>query len=364
LYEEHIRLGAKLVSFGGWEMPLSYGPGPVAEHHRVREAAGIFDLSHMGELFVSGSGATDFLQHLVTSNVRRLKVGEAAYAPMCYADGGLVDDTFIYRLPDGFWVVVNAANTDKDLSWIRYLAVGQDVNFADQSKDTGMLALQGPAAESILEPLTPLELTGLARNRIEVTTVLGRAAMVARTGYTGEDGFEIYVSSDDAVPVWRGLLEAGRPFDLIPVGLAARDSLRFEACFPLYGHELSAEITPLEAGLSWAVALRKGEFIGREALLKQRLEGVERTLVGFEMIDRGVPRHGLSVYADGERCGTVTSGLYAPTLDRFLGLAYLPPRLAEPGAQIAIELRGQMREARLVQRPFYTPTYQRKRTGG
>lgn len=364
LYGEHVALGAKTTSFGGWEMPVSYPPGPVAEHRRVREAAGLFDLSHMGEVLVSGKDATAFLQSVVTSNVSRLREGDATYAPMCYADGGLVDDAFVYRLSEGYWVVVNASNATKDLNWMQYQAAGYDVQITDRSAETGMLALQGPRAQEILQPLTPLDLSALARNQIRQAAVLDVNLLVARTGYTGEDGFELYLPAEDALAVWRGLLAAGEPEGLLPIGLAARDSLRFEPCFALYGHELNPTVTPLQAGLGWAVALKKGPFIGRDALLKERLEGVARTLVGFEMVDKGVPRHTLTVLVQGRPVGWVTSGLYAPTLDRFLGMAYVPPEYAIPGTEIGIDLRGQTRAARIVRRPFYTPSYQNKQTGG
>ncbi|MHB1317313.1 MAG: glycine cleavage system aminomethyltransferase GcvT [Anaerolineae bacterium] len=364
LYGEHVALGAKTTSFGGWEMPVSYPAGPVAEHRRVREVAGMFDLSHMGEILVSGNDAKAFLQSVVTSNVSRLQVGDAIYGPVCYADGGIVDDTFVYRLAEGYLVVLNASNAAKDLNWFQYQAAGFDVHIADRSAETCMLALQGPRAPEMLQPLTTLDLCTLARNQIRQADVFGVNLLVARTGYTGEDGFELYLPAGDAVTVWRGLLAAGEPQGLLPIGLAARDSLRFEPCFALYGHELNSTITPLQAGLGWAVALKKGPFVGRDALLKERLEGVSRMLVGFEMVDKGVPRHGLTVLLEGRPIGWVTSGLYAPTLDRFLGMAYVPPENAAPGTEIGIDLRGQTRTARIVRRPFYTPSYQKKQTGG
>jgi aminomethyltransferase len=223
--------------------------------------------------------------------------------------------------------------------------------------------VQGPRAEEILQPLTTVALIEIARNRVRSGEVAGVAALVARTGYTGEDGFEIYLPIAEGVPVWRAILAAGEPMGLWPIGLAARDSLRFEPCFPLYGHELDAVHTPLQAGLGWAVALKKGPFVGRDALLKERLEGAPLTLVGFEMADRGVPRHGMTVSIDGQPAGHVTSGLYAPTLDSFLGMAYLPPHHANVGQEIGIELRGQTRKAHLIERPFYTPSYQKTRKG-
>jgi aminomethyltransferase len=364
LYAEHVALGAKTTSFSGWEMPVSYASGSIDEHRHVRKAAGLFDLSHMGQIAVSGRDARQFLQWVMTSNMARLKPGEAGYAPMCYDDGSLVDDTYVYRLSDSYLVVVNASNTAKDLSWLGYQAGTYDVQILDRTSETCLLAVQGPRAVEILQRLTALDLATLVRNQVARATVQDAEALVARTGYTGEDGFEIYASAEDALGLWRALLSVGDPYGLAPVGLAARDSLRFEACFPLYGHELLPTVTPLQAGLGWAVSLKKGPFVGRDALLKERLEGVPRTLVGFEMLDKGVPRHGLTVTIGEQPVGHVTSGLYAPTLDRFLGMAYVPLSNAAPGTQIGIGLRGQIRSALIVTRPFYTPSYQKKPTGG
>ncbi len=359
LYDEHLALGARMTEFAGWEMPVSYEEGPIAEHLRVRQALGLFDLSHMGQVMVSGPDALAFLQYLATANIARIREGDAGYAPLCYADGGLVDDTFIYHLPGRYLVVVNAANCDKDLRWFEYQAVGRDVAIEDLSGRTCMLALQGPRAQEALQPLTPLPLDELGYHKVAEAQVASATAIVGRTGYTGEDGFELYLSAEDAVPVWRAMLAAGEPLGLLPIGLAARDSLRFEPCMPLYGHELAPDITPLEAGLGWAVALKKGPFVGRDALLKERLEGSSRSLVGFEMTERSVPRHGMAVEIEGVACGHVTSGLYAPTLDKFLGMAYVPADRAAVGTEIGILIRGRARAARIVKRPFYTPSYRR-----
>ena len=356
LHAEHLALDARMTDFAGWEMPVSYPAGPIDEHLRVREAVGLFDLSHMGQITVAGPDALSFLQHVATSNMRRLDEGDAGYAPMCYADGGLVDDTFIYHLTGGYLVVVNAANTDKDLRWLDYQRAGFNVQVADVSELTCMLALQGPRAQEVLQPLTPLALDELGRFKVAESRVGEADVIIGRTGYTGEDGFELYLSADDAVPTWLALLEAGEPFDLLPVGLAARDSLRFEPCMPLYGHELGPDITPLQAGLGWAVALKKGKFVGRDFLLKERVEGPTKKLVGFEMTERSVPRHGFPVEIDGRECGYVTSGLYAPTLETFLGMAYVPAEHAAVGTEIGIVIRGRVRAARIVKRPFYRAT--------
>jgi aminomethyltransferase len=353
LHAEHLALGAKMTDFAGWEMPVSYPAGPIDEHLRVREAVGLFDLSHMGQITVVGPDALPFLQQVATSNIRRLDEGDAGYAPMCYADGGLVDDTFIYHLTGGYLVVVNAANTDKDMRWLDYQRTGFDVRVEDASERTCMLALQGPRAQKVLQSLTPLALGDLGRFKVVESRIGEADAIIGRTGYTGEDGFELYMSADDAVPVWRRLLAAGESEDLLPVGLAARDSLRFEPCMPLYGHELGPDISPLQAGLGWAVALKKGPFVGRDFLLKERVEGPSKKLVGFEMTERSVPRHGFPVQVDGKECGYVTSGLYAPTLEKFLGMAYVPAEHAAEGTEIEIVIRGRARTARIIKRPFY-----------
>lgn len=359
LYEDHVALGARITEFAGWEMPLSYEAGPVAEHLRVREVAGLFDLSHMGQISVSGPDALAFLQYLATTNISRISTGKAGYAPMCYADGGIVDDTFVYHLADYYLVVVNAANIDKDLRWLDYHQGAYDVAIDDLSAETCMLALQGPLAEAILQPCTTYDLTELGYHEVVEAQLAGVDAVVGRTGYTGEDGFELYFPQTAAGTVWGEIMESGQPHGMLPIGLAARDSLRFEPCMALYGHELNHEVTPLQAGLGWAVALKKGGFVGREALIKERLEGPAQKLIGFEMVERGVPRHGYPVIIDGEECGHVTSGLYAPTLEKFLGMAYVPSEHARIGQEISIEVRGRQRTARIVKRPFYTPTYRK-----
>lgn len=360
LYEEHLALGARMTVFADWEMPLCYEPGPIAEHLNVRQKAGLFDISHMGRIMVSGPNGQDLLQFLATSNIARLREGTAGYAPLCYADGGLVDDAFIYHLPgERYLVVVNAANTQKDLQWFEYHQRGYDVVVQDISTETCMLAIQGPQAEEILQTLTSFPLKRLGFHEVVETSIAGTEMIVGRTGYTGEDGFELYFKAEAALPVWRTLLEAGKPKGLLPIGLAARDSLRFEPCLPLYGHELGPDITPLQAGLGWAVALKKGPFIGREALLKERLEGPARKLIGFEMLEKAIPRQGCPVIIQGAQQGYVTSGMYSPSLEKTLGMAYVPAAYAEIGTEIGIDIRGRIRQARIVPRPFYTPTYRR-----
>ncbi|MCD6301981.1 MAG: glycine cleavage system aminomethyltransferase GcvT [Anaerolineae bacterium] len=353
LYDRHVALGARMTTFAGWLLPLQYPTGALQEHARVREAAGLFDINHMGRIAVSGSAASPFLQRMVTSDVSAMGLGDARYGLLCYDDGGVVDDVFIYALEGRYLVVVNAANAAKDRRWLSAHAHGLDVEIRDISAETYMLALQGPAAEAILDPLCPVSMSDMGRHTCRETTVLGVPAIVGRTGYTGEDGFELYLDARQAGPVWDGLLEAGKPWGLAPAGLAARDSLRFEACLPLYGHELGPDRDPIAAGLGWAIAWDKGGFLGREALLKVRLEGPAERLIGIEMVERGVPREGYRIFHDGEPCGVVTSGMLAPTLERFLALGYVPAELATPSTALGVEIHGRVREAIVVKRPFY-----------
>ena len=357
LYDRHIRLGGRMVEFAGWILPVQYPTGPLEEHHRVRQAAGLFDIDHMGQVVISGPDALPFLQRIMTADVSAFEVGSANYSLMCYEDGGTVDDTFIYRLPDRYFVAINAANNAKDTYWLNYHQSGFNVKIENVSEQTYMLALQGPKAESILQRVCDDNLANLAYHTVIETKVCGVQTLVGRTGYTGEDGFELFFPTSQAGLLWDTIMEVGSPEGLLPIGLAARDSLRFEACMPLYGQEISPTCGPIEAGLGWAVSFDKGDFIGREALLKTRLEGAARKLVGFEMTQGGVPRHEYEVVKDGVVCGWVTSGMYAPTLDKFLGMAYISAKYAAPGTEIGISIRGKVKPAVVVKRPFYTPAY-------
>ena len=346
LYEEHKKEGAKLVDFAGWEMPVQY-EGIRAEHEAVRQRAGLFDVSHMGEVAFKGSQAEAAVQRLVTRDVSRLSVGQAGYAAVCYEDGGTVDDVLVYRNPDDFLIVVNAANKDKDLAHFRENARDLDVEIEDQSDDWALLALQGPDATGILQEFTGTDLSDIRYYRYEVGEVDGAYAVLSRTGYTGEDGFELYLRPEDAPAVWRRLVESGAS----PVGLGARDTLRLEAGMCLYGNELDAETTPLEAGIGFAVHLDKEEeFIGREALHREKDEGLRKKLVGFEVAGRGIARHGYEVMSGGEVIGEVTSGTLSPTLGKAVGLA-----LVSPGVEDAFEVvvRSRPVEARTVPLPFY-----------
>lgn len=357
LYDRHLELGGRMIEFAGWMLPVQYPTGPKAEHLRVRESAGLFDIDHMGQVIVSGRDALPFLQSVMTADVSAFPVGSANYSLMCYEDGTVVDDTFVYHLPDRYFIALNASNHRKDTRWLNYHKAGFDVTIENVSDNTCMLALQGPSAQAILQPLCDHDLSMLGFHTMVDTIVAGVSTLLGRTGYTGEDGFELFFPTPQAGAVWDSIMESGKPHGLLPIGLAARDSLRFEPCMPLYGQEISATSNPLEAGLGWVISLTKGSFVGREALLKSRLEGLSQKLVGFEMTQRSVPRHGYEVVVDGNTCGEVTSGMYAPTLKKFLGLAYVPIEHSARGSEIGIRIRNKVKTAVIVKRPFYLPTY-------
>lgn len=365
LYDRHVALGGRMVEFAGWLLPVQYPPGPNAEHQQVRQAAGLFDIDHMGQVIVSGPDALPFLNRVMTADVSRFAIGTAHYSLMCYADGGIVDDTFIYRLDaNRYFVAINASNNAKDTLWLNYHRQAQErVVIENVSDSTYMLSLQGPRSVDILDPLVDADLRTLKFHRSVESwfqTSPRVRVLIGRTGYTGEDGFELFFPTEQAGLVWDALMEAGRPFDLAPIGLAARDSLRFEPCMPLYGQEISSTINPLEAGLGFGCALDKEQFIGRDALLKVHLEGPRRRLVGFEMLQGGVARHGYPIVIDGSVQGEVTSGMYAPTLDKMLGLAYIPSQYAETGTDIGVQIRDRLKPARVIARPFYQPSYRRQ----
>jgi aminomethyltransferase len=352
LHEAHRRAGARLVEFAGWEMPMQYS-GVMEEHRAVRAAAGLFDVSHMGELRVAGAGGERFLQSVTPNDVARLAPGRAHYSALLDERGTYLDDLIVYRLaPDEFLLVVNASNREPDLAWLRAHAPG-DVVLEDRSESWALLALQGPRAEAILAPLTAADLPAIKYYRFAEATVSGEPALVARTGYTGEDGFEIFLAPEAAPVVWEALLESGGPQGLMPAGLGARDTLRLEAGMALYGHEIDATTTPWEAGLDWVVKIDKGDFVGREALVRQREAGVQRQLVGFEVTGRGIARQGHKVMAASREVGVVTSGTFSPTFEVPLGMAYVPVDLAAPGTEIEIDVRGKPVAARTRALPFY-----------
>jgi len=349
LYECHLESGAKMVDFAGWEMPVQYA-GVIEEHRAVRTAAGLFDVSHMGEVRVKGAGAEGFLQRLTPNDVSKLVPGRAHYSGLLTERGTYVDDLLIYRLAaDDFLVVVNASNAPRDFEWIASRADGE-AEVTDESDRYALLALQGPKALEILTPLASRDVSGLKYYGFAEGTVDGAPAIISRTGYTGEDGFELYVAPEDAPRLWRRLLESGAS----PAGLGARDTLRLEAAMALYGHEIDETTTPFEAGLAWVVKLDKGtDFLGRDALVAQKARGLERKLVGFEVQGRGIARQGHGVVSDGGRIGDVTSGTWSPTFEKALGMAYVPVGLAAPGTPLALDVRGRSLPAVVVETPFY-----------
>ncbi len=354
LHAVHREMGAKMVPFGGWEMPVEYA-GLIAEHMAVRQAAGLFDVSHMGELEVAGSGSLSFLQRVTSNNVARLADGQAQYSALPNEAGAPLDDVIVYRRgPERFMLVVNAGNVEKDFDWLRAQRP-QDCEVGDRSDTYALLALQGPRAQEILQPLTGADLSAIAYYHFAEGEVDGHPATVARTGYTGEDGFEIFVAPDQAEALWRRLVESGREKGLQPAGLGARDTLRLEAKMCLYGNDMDETTSLVEAGLGWIVSLDeiKGEFNGRRVLEAQKKGGAPRKLVGFEVTGRGIARHGYPVYLDGNPVGPVTSGSYAPYLQKNIGLCYLPAARSAAGTLVEIDVRGRNVAARVVPTPFY-----------
>jgi aminomethyltransferase len=343
-----------MVPFGGWDMPVEYS-GLIAEHMAVRAAAGLFDVSHMGQFEVEGEGALAFLQRTTANDVAKLVDGQAQYSAIPMPNGCPVDDVIVYRRSERrYLVVVNAANVEKDWRWLlsqRPAGCG----LHDLSDRFALLALQGPKAQAILQPLTPIDLPALGFYRFAEGPVNGCPAIVARTGYTGEDGFEIFVAPGDAAALWRRLVEAGAPDGLLPAGLGARDTLRLEARMMLYGNDIDETTSLVEAGLGWIVSTSeaKGDYNGRAVLAAQKVTGAPRKLVGFEMADRGIPRHGYPVRLDGEPQGAVTSGTFAPFLKKSIGLCYLPSARAAAGTEVEVEIRGRWASARVVPTPFY-----------
>jgi aminomethyltransferase len=358
LYETHVALGARMVEFGGWEMPVQYS-SILEEHHAVRTAAGLFDIDHMGQFDVTGRDALAFLQHLLTADLSKLGMKEAGYALMCYADGTVVDDTFVYRLPSGkkgaaskYMVVVNASNREKDFAWMNAHRGGFTVELTDVSDQYYMLAFQGPKAEEVLQRIEAFDLSKIKYHHAREFRIGRERGWIARTGYTGEDGFELFVPARHGKHVWDAILEAGKNDGVKPIGLGARDSLRFEAKMALYGHEIDAHTSPIEAGLGWACDLNK-PFIGRDCLLKRKLEGVTKKLVGFEMIDRGIARKDYEIAKDGHPIGIVTTGMFAPTLQKNLGLGFVAPEFAAIGTEFDVIVRDKPLKARVVKTPFY-----------
>jgi aminomethyltransferase len=352
LHDVHVRSGARMVEFAGWDMPVQY-EGILAEHAAVRTRAGLFDVSHMGEVVFRGPKALEALNRVFTNDLGKVADGQAQYGCLCRESGGIVDDVVVYRrASDDLLVCVNASNRQKDFEWLAAHAGGADVR--NESDDWAQLALQGPKAADLLQRLTKVNLSALRTYRFSSGEVAGVPCLVARTGYTGEDGFELFCPPDRAAGLWEALIEAGKPEGLVPTGLGARDSLRLEMAYRLYGSDMDDSTTPLEAGLGWVVKLDKGDFVGRDALVKQREQGLQRKLVGFQLVDVGIARHGYPVVQDGRKVGEVTSGTKSPSLGTSVGLAYVPPALAAEGAEFGVDIRGRAARGRVVKTPFYT----------
>src|SRR3989440_4436893 len=340
-----------VVPFGGWEMPVQYA-GIVEEHRAVRAAVGCFDVSHMGEFEVEGRDARAALQRLTTNDVAALEVGQVQYSLLCYPDGGIVDDLTVYRLAsDRYMLTVNASNIDKDWRWVTEHGGGPQ--WRNVSDATGLVAVQGPKAEALVGRLADADVTRIAYYHVTEARVAGTRALISRTGYTGQDGFEIYAPAAYTPPLWSALLEAGRVDGAVPIGLGARDTLRLEMRYALYGNDIDATTNPLEAGLGWIVKPAKGDFIGRDAIEKVRGTGPARKLIGLEMADRSIARHGYRVMKDDRETGVVTSGSYGPSVDRSIALAYVASAHAPIGTELGVEIRGQIRPARVVKTPFH-----------
>ncbi len=353
----HRRRGGRMVDFGGWDMPVQYPAGTIEEHLRTRTHAGLFDVSHMGEIDVSGPDAIAFINYVTSNDASKLSDGQAQYSALTTPRGTVVDDLLVYRFgPEKFTLVVNAGTTEKDWDWITAHRKSYAVELQNVSANYCQLALQGPDALAILQALTDLPLREINYYHFREGNVDGVAAIVSRTGYTGEDGFEIYAAAPKAEQLWDKILDAGNfgsASGVLPCGLAARNTLRLEAAMALYGHEIDETTTLLEANLGWICKLNKGDFIGRDALAKQKEEGLKRRLVGFEITERGIARDGQQVIVDGAGVGQVTSGSPAPFLKKNIGLAYVPVDLAAEGRQIQIDVRGRLVEAQIVRTPFY-----------
>ncbi|MBI1884513.1 MAG: glycine cleavage system aminomethyltransferase GcvT [Chlamydiae bacterium] len=353
LYDKHVALHARMAEFAGFLMPIYYR-GILEEHQAVRRKVGVFDISHMGRLWVRGPQAFEFLQKMITHDLKKLKNGKILYTPLCNEEGKILDDILVYQNKmDEFYLVVNASNVEKDLKWLKTQAKGENVSFLDESQGTAFLAVQGPLADLLMEKLLGASLHDMGYYHFKKMKWKEVELLVSRTGYTGESGFEISIPKEKALDFWDELFRVDIGHEVIPVGLGARDTLRLEMRYLLYGHDMTQENTPLEAGLAWTISFHKGDFIGRQALIGQREEGLKRRLVGFEMIDQAIPRQGHSVLRDGREMGLVTSGSFSPTLSKNIGLAYIDIAYAHVGIPIYISIRGVERLAEIVKTPFY-----------
>ena len=351
LHAAHVSAGARMVEFGGWEMPVQYS-GIIEEHRRVRAAVGLFDVSHMGEFEVEGPDALAALQMLTTNDVAALDVGQVQYSVLCYPNGGIVDDLTVYRLgAEHFMVTVNASNIEKDWAWVT--THGGAARWRNVSADTGLIAVQGPRAEELVARLADTDVRAIRYYHFARGKIAGISGVISRTGYTGEDGFELYLPWSDTERAWTALLEAGASLGAGPIGLGARDTLRLEMRYALYGNDIDATTNPLEAGLGWVVKPAKGDFLGKAAIERVRSDGLKRRLVGLEMADRSIARHGYAVMLGERRIGDVTSGTYGPSVDKSIALAYVEAAQAAVGTELSVEIRGQARPARVVKTPFH-----------
>ena len=353
LFDAHVALQGKLVPFAGFEMPVQYPTGITAEHQAVRKTAGLFDVCHMGEFLLEGPQALDLIQKITVNDASTLNEWQAQYSAMCLESGGIIDDLLVYRGPGHYMLVVNASNKDKDLAWVEKHAQEFDVEVTDKSDATALLAIQGPLASEIVGALTASDLEGIGYYRFALGDVAGVDGIISRTGYTGEDGFELYVPAEGGLDLWNALMEAGASRGLTPTGLGCRDSLRLEMGYALYGNDLDDEHTPLESGLGWITKLDKGEFIGRDVLTKQKEEGVTRRLVGMKLTERGFPRHGYPVVSQGQDVGEVTSGVVSPSLGVGVAMGYVPTELAKAGTEVGVRIRDKVIPAVVQRPPFY-----------
>ncbi|PYS90668.1 MAG: glycine cleavage system aminomethyltransferase GcvT [Acidobacteria bacterium] len=350
----HRALGGKMVDFGGWDMPVQYPAGVIEEHMATRTRAGLFDVSHMGEIWVEGPDAIEFVNGITTNDVTKLVDGQAHYSALTNEHGGVVDDLLVYRFgPDNLLLVVNAGTTEKDWSWITSHRKDEDVTLANASPEYCQIAIQGPKAIGILQQLTETELEPIKYYHFTTGKVDGVEAIISRTGYTGEDGFEVYADAKFAEQLWNKMLETGKDEGILPSGLAARNTLRLESAMSLYGHELGDDISTFEANLGWITKMDKPEFVGKGALAELKTAGLKRKLVGFEMKEPGIARDEFDVYVNDEKVGVVTSGSPAPFLKKNIGLAFVPPEFAKIGQEIRIDVRGKKLLAEIVPTPFY-----------
>ena len=350
LHDIHIALGAKMVPFAGYEMPVQYPGGITAEHKAVREGCGVFDVSHMGEFWINGARAVDFVNYVTTNNVAALEVGQVHYSTILNDRGTIEDDCLVYRYADKVMMVVNASNAPKDFAHIARHAESFGVTLHNATEEMTLLAVQGPKAAGLLQPMTATDLSLIKYYHFVEGQFAGQPAIISRTGYTGEDGFELYIANASAVPIWKALMATGQ---ITPAGLGSRDSLRLEMGMALYGNDIDDTVTPLEANLAWLVKLAKGDFVGRAMLLKQKDEGVTKKLIGFTLQDRNFPRHGYPVFYNGQPSGVVCSGTMSPTLGYAIGTAYLPTASAKEGTTFEVEIRGKRVPATVVKPPFY-----------